>query len=169
MHREGGVNTESEEPYAVDIVEPITAMLSDPTLLENIFAQDKVSACQQIINEARADFFITSRAHMEALRDAVATPEGVIRDASLKPIALEAWAIQQQANALGFSFLAQLCAHVCDLCESNARLTPRHAMLLYKLVNALIVAFDKNVIDDGGEIARDVIADLERFSKRSLA
>ncbi len=139
--------THKQEEF-VTVYEPenvLRNIIGNDVALKNVLTPEKIKACQKLIDDARMSFFKSARPDLEDLKSLVKE-----RAVSFGRIALRAENIRGQARMFGFWFISNVCTHIADYCESTAHPAERRASVVARLVDALQVAFDNEISDEGG-------------------
>jgi chemotaxis protein histidine kinase CheA len=135
-------------------------------MLEKLFTKEKIEACQEMIDTAKASFFDAAQADMDAIN--VLSKDKKFENDNpgfCRQLYRPVRNIRGQAKIFGFPLIDRICGYLEEYCESSAssqKMTARDVFLIGKLVEALQRAFEQKIVDEGGAIEKELIDTIEK-------
>jgi len=136
-------------------------MIGENLNLNTIFTKEKIAECQQVINDARKDFFESVQPELKQFVELVETPEiPQNEDAFFERASQLATSIRGQSEMFGFVLITKICTHIHDFCEMEQWASAKRYLLISDLIKALQLAVDRKIADDGGVVGRELLSHL---------
>lgn len=130
---------------------------------ESIFSDDKIDACQGLIDDAVKVFFsdnLSVLAEMRKACDAMESGEGDV-GALPSQLAQEAQSLKSQAETLGFVLVSELANSLYNFCSKRFKADESGLTVARKHIDALQVAFQNKLTGDGGDIGKQLMKGLD--------
>jgi hypothetical protein len=132
--------------------------------LAHIFTADRIAAGQKIIDKSKKSFFSDIEGEMIMLETKVNESLRMPEDSheNMESIAFHAHNIYGQAQLLGFTFIGTLCKHIVAYSENDDLLIHVRKNLITSLCQALRLSIKEQIVDEGGEIGREILLQLRK-------
>ncbi|MFM9889748.1 MAG: hypothetical protein ACKVOE_03755 [Rickettsiales bacterium] len=156
------MNTSTTENDAILAYEPnceLRNIVGEDFRLADIVTDEKIAACEALLEKAAADFFIDAAADLSALR-AVATLGWASSD--FEALLTHTYNIKSFAKVLGFTLITDVCMHIVNTAHSQKLDMKKKQALLVQLIGTLQLTFDKQLRNDGGHFGQELSAQLSR-------
>ncbi len=153
--------------YAPD--QSLRELIGKSTALTDIFTQEKIAACQKLVDDAKGSFFDTVQPDIDIISNLAADKAFADDYQELcKRLFQPVSNIKGQADAFGFSLIARVCKYLIEYCDSSPsakRMTAKDIFIITKLVEALRTAFQERIMDAGGAMERELVSIIELVRK----
>lgn len=146
-------NPATEEVLAYEQHCELKEILGPDFKLGSIITEETIKACEALLNVAADEFFVDAAPDLELLRSLVDKPEAEVMPPAYREEVLQlTFNIKGHAKMLGFTLITDICMHVVHCMSSNKISDKKRYKLIRQLVEALRVAFDHKIRNDGGEL-----------------
>lgn len=152
--------------YAYEPDYSLRKIIGQSTILADIFSKDRIAACQNVLDEAKASFFETSLSDIHQIgmllldKTADTTQYQQRCQQALAPL----HNIKIQAEIFGFSLIARICQYLREYCEKSAlkQFTGRDMYIVMRLVEALNRAFHERISDTSGQLETELASVISK-------
>lgn len=153
-------STLAYEPFS-----EIRQLIGADVVLSDIFTEDRIQACARLIDLARNTFFEITNTELNMLERLAGAP--VVREDEsrnfIAGIVVHANNIKGQAEILGFTLIARICAQIALACHATHQQQDIKRILITKMVETLRLAYKQKITDEGGAVGKEILAQLDRI------
>lgn len=149
--------------YEIEEDVSLKRMLGGKAGIARIFAKENIEKAQQVIEKARDDFFNTSLQALQQLRERVYAslgPGEVMGMEQLQEVRRFANSLGQQAQALKYPFVSEICKHMEGVCEAAGGISLNYTQLIRDMLDLLKLALQNKLTDNTSAIGQQVMQSL---------
>lgn len=144
-----------DDPNVTYAFEPDFALkkiIGEDVDISKIFTPERIKACQDIIDNARSEFFEEEKPRVLELKTIVQGGN----EKNLPQILAICKEIKSQAKIFGFSFIADLCTQIITFAELETRPVKVRFQVIAKFTDALVIAVLNKMKDEGGVLEKEL-------------
>ncbi len=139
--------------------------------LSDIFTQEKIDACQKLIDDAKALFFEISLPDIAIITNDLIKGKSSSnnRQEICKILFQPVSNIKGQAEIFGFPLIARICNYLIEYCEESyhsQNMTMKDIFIITKLEEALLRAFHQKIVDSDGAMEKELVSIIEQARKQ---
>lgn len=127
--------------------------------LADIVTEEKIAACEALLEKAAADFFVDAAPDLDILC-AMAKKGWPGND--FDSLLTHTYNIKSHAKVLGFTLITDVCMHIVNTVHSTKLEEKKKHALLVQLIGTLQLTFVKQLRSDGGHFGQELRAQLSR-------
>ncbi len=138
--------------------------------IRDILQPEIIEKSQELIGEGRPEFLEEVKIELASLDTAYqAAMENLSASDAGKHISelrRAAFSIKSKAGTFGFDLATAVAKSLYTFCDRHWRPEENHMTVLAKHIETLQVIFSQNIEGDGGEIGRNLLADMQKLVKK---
>ncbi len=156
---------------AEDTIEPVLAYEGNCSLREEIGAdfkaanyitEQKIQACEELLVKAVEEFFTDAEPDLQALERMTRELTADTIEKHAHQLQTHAYNIKSLAKVLGFTLITEICIHLVATIGSPKLSAEKRKAILQNLASALRLTFMQRIRDDGGEVGKELLANLRK-------
>lgn len=166
INEQKAVKNNHNTVYAYPADRTLRDLIGKSTALSDIFTEEKIKACQKLVDEAKSEFFNTAQDDMNTI---IGLVDNKVFDDNYRELCKELFQplsnIKGQAEVFGFSLIARICKYLIEFCEKSSdveQTTVKDIFIITKLVEALQKSFSAKIIDSGGVLEKELVLIIEQ-------
>lgn len=133
----------------------------------DLFPAEVIKECQSLIEDFKAKFFDEAASAFDYV-------DGSLRSDDMPRLKLEdtiqqITALKGRSESLGFMLIARLLQSLQEYLEETKPTDTHTNVVVKKHLESLMVAMHKQIMDDGGEIGRDLISSIDALKKKKAS
>lgn len=137
--------------------------LGQEDMLAKLITQEMIEECQKLIDTSKESFFDDLDSIVEKLQRIAKNPQ--MSKETTKAMSHAAADIQSSAGLFGYDLIAALAGQLINLLDSKQFDAEKKQRLINKYVDALVMAVNKRINDNGGAVGDLILKDLAAFAK----
>ncbi len=132
-------------------------------MLAKLITQEMIEECQKLIDTSKESFFDDLDSIVEKLQRISKNPQ--MSKETTKAMLHAAADIQSSAGLFGYDLISALAGQLINLLDSKQFEPEKKQRLIAKYVDALVMAVNKRINDNGGAVGDLILKDLAAFAK----
>lgn len=132
-------------------------------MLAKLITQEMIEECQKLIDTSKESFFDDLDSIVEKLQR-ISKNQQMSKETT-KAMSHAAADIQSSAGLFGYDLISALAGQLINLLDSKQFEPEKKQRLIAKYVDALVMAVNKRINDNGGAIGDLILKDLAAFAK----
>jgi hypothetical protein len=146
-------------------------LIGKDVVLAEVFTPEKIQACQKLVDDASASFFTNAQGDLIKVEQAIhafaKSKKG--KDVFFEDVGHAISNLKGQAEMFGFSLITKICVQIIEWCKSTQDPVDIRFSLIKELFSALQLAIHHSITDDGGEIGKTLLSDMDKYRSRKKA
>lgn len=141
-------------------------IIGKSTSLDQIFTAEKIQQCQVMIDHAQAAFYDNAQSDLHDIKRLLQKTQYqqnpvLLAQKLIRPFS----SIKMQADTFDYPLVSRICHYVLEYCDDFQQDQTNHIHIIFKLIDALILVFDRRLSDKHRTLEKELMQSIEMQRK----